>query len=311
MIAISALIVHNMLVLVSTKQYLSIKYTLRRIEYGEMAAVAFGRTGLYVTNIILSVTHLGYIWVYVIFIAKHLHEFTSYPYPVVAAWVIPVAALVAFIPSLKRLAPVAILSNLMLVFSSVVVFVYIFRHFLRPTPASPYCTLSSNDAQGVECLRSPFPVPYTSISALPLFFGNCLYSFEAMGLVLPMENAVKTPSLFPRVIILGMLLVTILFVLLGSFGYVVFGAALQGPVSLYLPINLKLYSTVKVFLCVTLLQSIAMQFFPVRVMFENLTQPWRSCNTHTSHGLYCQLDWIDWQHLFGVDSPSIVELVAC
>eukprot|EP00056_Hartaetosiga_gracilis_P021840 m.26767 g.26767 ORF g.26767 m.26767 type:complete len:490 (+) comp9294_c0_seq4:468-1937(+) len=283
MVVIAGIVVHCMLVLVKTKQYLSAMFHIDHISYGDMSALAFGRVGMYLTNIALLVTQFGYICVYVVFIARHLQELSPiFSFRIYALFVIPFAVCLGFIESFKRIAPASMLANTLLLFCSSVVIEYIFEHIGQTVPASPGCTFepgipaipSSATSIPGTCMRAPEPVPYTSISAIPIFFGNCVYAFEAMGLVLPMENSIKDPTRFRFVVGLGMAIVVFLYLLLASSGYVVFGAALEGPVSLYLPNDNKLYVAVKALLCVTLLQSVAMQFFPARQMIEKVTDIW-------------------------------------
>lgn len=78
----------------------------------------------------------------------------------------------------------------------------------------------------------------TSLHQLPLFFGTAIYLFEGIGLVLPLKNAMRKPSNFSKrlgVLNVGMVFLTIMFIIFGVTGYWQFGEDVKSSLALNLP----------------------------------------------------------------------------
>ena len=79
----------------------------------------------------------------------------------------------------------------------------------------------------------------TSRGGLPLYFSNAIYAFEGIGVVLPLENQMEEPSKMGGkfgVINIAMGTVTILYMMMGFFGYwQYFDTEIKGSITLNLP----------------------------------------------------------------------------
>jgi proton-coupled amino acid transporter len=67
-----------------------------------------------------------------------------------------------------------------------------------------------------------------------LFFGNALFSYEAIGIVLPLENKMTNPHHAQRVIYFGMTIVTFMYSSFGLLGYLTFGNSILASITLNL-----------------------------------------------------------------------------
>lgn len=75
---------------------------------------------------------------------------------------------------------------------------------------------------------------------LPLYFGTAIYAFEGIGVVLPLENNMKTPQDFggaTGVLNTGMVIVACLYTAVGFFGYLKYGNNVQASITLSLDAN--------------------------------------------------------------------------
>lgn len=75
-------------------------------------------------------------------------------------------------------------------------------------------------------------------STLPLFFSTVIFAMEGIGAVMPVENEMAQPQHFlgcPGVLNTAMFTVIALYATIGFFGYVKYGDAVAGSVTLNLP----------------------------------------------------------------------------
>lgn len=175
----------------------------------------------HVVNTFLLIYQLGTCCVYVVFIAKNIKE-------VLDIWIgetdIRLYMLMFFIPlllinwvrNLKLLAPFSTIANII----TVVSFGAIIYELIDTGP----------NFEGKE--------PVANVEDLPLFFGTVLFALEAIGIIMPLENEMKTPESFGGkcgVLNIGMITIIILYVFMGFLGYLTYGSAVADSITLNLP----------------------------------------------------------------------------
>ena len=83
-----------------------------------------------------------------------------------------------------------------------------------------------------------FILPFRS--QYPLYFGTAIYAFEGIGVVLPLENQMRTPRDmrgWNGVLNTSMTIVTCLYIAVGFFGYLKYGEDVKGSITLNLPVE--------------------------------------------------------------------------
>uniref|UniRef100_H0VC20 Solute carrier family 36 member 2 n=2 Tax=Cavia porcellus TaxID=10141 RepID=H0VC20_CAVPO len=214
--------------------------------------------GRHIVGFFLIVTQLGFCSVYIVFLADNLKQVieavngtsnncssnqTVTPMPTMDSRLymltfLPFLALLVFIRNLRVLTIFSLLANLSMLVSLVIIAQYI--------------------AQGIP---DPSQLPLVaSWKTYPLFFGTAIFSFESIGVVLPLENKMKDARHFPAILSLGMSIVTTLYIAIGALGYLRFGDDIKASITLNLP-NCWLYQSVKLLYILGILCTYALQFY--------------------------------------------------
>ncbi|XP_030371837.1 proton-coupled amino acid transporter-like protein CG1139 [Scaptodrosophila lebanonensis] len=185
-----------------------------------------------VVNTFLLIYQLGTCCVYVVFVASNIKSIVDAVYETnvdvrlcMIIILLPLI-LINWVRNLKYLAPFSTLANAITMVSFGIICYYIFREPL--------------DTDGKEALGRP--------QDFPLFFGTVLFALEAIGVILPLENEMKTPKRFGGscgVLNVSMILIVFLYVGMGLFGYLKYGGDVLGSITLNLPANDILAQCVK------------------------------------------------------------------
>ncbi|XP_076993560.1 proton-coupled amino acid transporter 3 isoform X3 [Tamandua tetradactyla] len=244
LLAIGTLTVHCMVILLNCGDHLSQRLQKTFVNYGE--AMMYGlescpntwlRThsvwGRYTVSFLLIITQLGFCSVYFMFMADNLQQIveeahvtssTCHPRKILVLTpildirlymltILPFLTLLVFIRNLRVLSVFSALANVTTLGSMILIFQYI--------------------AQGIPDPRNlPLVAGWKTFL---LFFGTTIFTFEGVGMVLSLKNQMKHPQKFSFVLYLGMSLVIILYICLGTLGYMKFGSGTQASITLNLP----------------------------------------------------------------------------
>lgn len=173
-------------------------------------------------NLFLVVDLYGCCCVYIGFVAYNLKQVVDFYIGVQYDTRIYMAALLPFllgmnlIRNLKYLAPFSMIANLFIGVGMGITFYYIFIDL------PPY----TDRPQIVE------------VTKFPMFFGTAIFALEGIGVVMSLENNMKTPTHFigcPSVLNIGMAFVVCLYASVGLFGYLRYGELTEPSITLNLP----------------------------------------------------------------------------
>ncbi|MBN3293727.1 S36A1 protein, partial [Polypterus senegalus] len=261
--------VHCMDILVKCSHHLSTKMRKPFMDYGdamqyglEVGPIPFLRRhsiwGRWIVDLFLIITQLGFCCVYFVFLTDNVKQVVqaangttttcNYNETVVLSptfdsrlymlCFLPFIILLVFIRNLKYLAPWSLAANVAMLISLIMIYQYIVRG-----------------------IHYPVTLPYeASFKTYPLFFGTAIFAFEGIGVVLPLENKMQKPRSFRTVLFLGMIIVTVLYISLGTIGYLRFGDSIGASITLNLP-NCWLYQVVKLLYSFGIFITYAVQFF--------------------------------------------------
>ena len=127
------------------------------------------------------------------------------------------AILLCWVPDLKSLAIVSLLSNILMALSLGITAYYIYSDY--------------QDLNDVEMIA-------TNMRKWPVFISITVFAMEAIGVILPLENNMKTPQHFigaTGVLNTAMFFVTILYTVMGIFGYLTYGSGTNSNITYGVP----------------------------------------------------------------------------
>lgn len=224
---------HCMHMLVKCAHELSRRLKIPSLDFSDVCYYSFetGPVGLRrysnlsrtIINIFLCITQIGFCCVYFVFVAVNLQEVVAHYYErfhiriYLFLMLIPMI-LLNMVKNLKYITPISLFAAILTVTGLTITFLYMFKDLPR-----------SDSVNG-----------FASWKTLPLYFGTAIYAFEGIGVVLPLENNMKTPQDFggwTGVLNTGMVIVACLYTSIGFFGYLKYGDKVTGSITLNLPPN--------------------------------------------------------------------------
>jgi len=226
-------------------------------EMGPQCLRGFAPYAPGMTNFFLIFYQMGICCVYVVFVGKNLKyvgdKYTSTPgslYIYMVLIFIPFVLIIC-IKNLKLLAPFSILANVITLITFGVVCYYIFQNLE---------SFSDRPAVG-------------AIADYPLYFGTTLFSLQAVGVVIALENNMATPKNFTQpfgVLNIGMVLVTVVYVGMGMMGYWKYGTIIESSITMNFPIEEFLAQVIIISYSIAIYISYGLQgYVPVQIMWTN------------------------------------------
>ncbi|KAG5873023.1 Proton-coupled amino acid transporter-like protein pathetic [Gonioctena quinquepunctata] len=216
---------------------------------GPRGARKFAGSARKIIMIGLFVTYFMICSCYSVLIAENFNYVANYymGYEVeiritIAILLIPLI-LLAYVPNLKSLAPVSMVANGFMAIGLGITMYYLVA-----------------DLPSV----SERELVTSSISTLPVSISIIIFAIEAIGVVMPLENNMKTPQHFIGlcgVLNQGMSGVTLAYVIVGFFGFLRYGEGVKGSVTLNLPIEDYAAQAVNVLIGAAVFCTFGLQFY--------------------------------------------------
>ncbi|KAI8450951.1 transmembrane amino acid transporter protein-domain-containing protein [Phakopsora pachyrhizi] len=224
--------------------------------FGEMGGILYGPWFRNTILFSLVISQLGFVAAYTIFIAQSLQAFilaVSQCKHLVPIFVLIFAQVLVYLPlamirNIQKLSWTALVADAFILIGLLYVFGYEF---------------SSIATKGAAQIKLFNP------ESFPLMIGTAVFTFEGIGLVIPITESMKEPQKFPRVLVGVMVGLTFLFAGAGAAGYVAYGANAQPVVLLNLPQSDKSVNAVQFLYSMAIMLSTPLQLFPAVRIMEN------------------------------------------
>ncbi|KXJ67981.1 hypothetical protein RP20_CCG006907 [Aedes albopictus] len=212
----------------------------------------------YIDYMLLVISYFS-VCVYLVFISTTLRDVINYELKIdwsVRIYILLTTCVVAFITQvreLKYLVPFSLLANSSIIVVFIITLYYIFKEPLA---------LSN---------RKLWP----ELSNLPSFFGTAVYAIEGIGIVLPVENKMKQPQHFLQtfgVANFAICFITIMYNIVGFFGYATYGEITKGSVTLNLPNEELLAKSTQILAAVAILLTLGLYYYvPMEILWKKIS----------------------------------------
>jgi solute carrier family 36 (proton-coupled amino acid transporter) len=226
-------------------------------SFGDIGGALYGK---YMRTLILSsivLSQVGFVSAYIVFTAENLQAFVlavSKCKEYIDIKFMVLMQLVVFLPlslirDIGKLGFTALIADVFIMLGLLYLYYYDIATIV--------------DQGGVSDIKAFNPSTWT------LFIGTAIFTFEGVGLIIPIQESMRQPSKFPGVLAIVMVIITTLFVSIGAFSYAAYGSHTQTVVILNLPQDDKFVNAVQFLYSLAILLSTPLQLFPAIRIMEN------------------------------------------
>lgn len=230
-------------------------------SYGEIGARVGGKKLRALILFSIAISQIGFVCAGIIFTAENLYAFAEAlspkgTTPITTNQLIILQCFVliplSFIRNISKLGPAALLADAFILFGLIYIYSYDIstiasRHGLHP------------DVQLFN------PKDFT------LTIGSAIFTFEGIGLILPIQASMKNPQNFNHLLLVVMFIITIVYTAVGALSYGTFGSATKTEIITNYPQSSKLVNAVQFLYSLAVLVGTPVQLFPpIRIMETKL-----------------------------------------
>ncbi|KAM0716566.1 hypothetical protein Q7P37_008011 [Cladosporium fusiforme] len=228
--------------------------------YGEIGEAIVGRRFRSLVLASITLSQLGFVCAGIIFTAENMYSFfqavlktRQLPIGINSFIILQLVLLVplALIRNISKLGPAALLAD---------VFILIGVAYIWQYDIKSLTTYGMNES---VVLFNP--------STFPLTIGSAIFTFEGIGLILPIQSSMKQPEHFSKLLYLIMFLITCVFTSIGALCYATFGEFTKIQIISNFPQDSKLVNAVQFLYSLAVLAGNPVQLFPaIRIIETSL-----------------------------------------
>lgn len=225
------------------------------VGFGDMGGLLYGPRMRQAILFSIIFSQLGFVAAYTVFIAENTQSFvlsvTECRTKISIGFLIFLQCLV-FLPlslvrRIAKLSSAALIADVFILAGIFYLFYYEISHLI-----------TDGMAKVVLFNRVDFP----------LLIGTAVFTFEGIGLVIPITDSMKEPQKFPRALTGVMIGVMLLFSSAGVLSYATFGSDVQTVVFSNLPRDSRFVQAIQVLYSLAILLSLPLQLFPALSILE-------------------------------------------
>jgi len=226
-------------------------------SFGDIGGILYGK---WMRTVILSsivISQIGFVAAYIVFTSENLQAFfqavtdCADPIPIP---ILILAQMVFFLPfsllrDISKLGFTALVADAFILIGLVYLYYYDIYTIAKQGGISDIINFNKN--------------------SWTLFIGTAIFTFEGIGLILPIQESMKNQKQFPAVLAVVMVIITTIFISMGALSYAAYGSATKTVVILNLPQDSKFVNAVQFLYSCAILLSTPLQIFPAIKITEN------------------------------------------
>jgi proton-coupled amino acid transporter len=219
-------------------------------SYGDMGRLIFGAYFQGLINFSLVLSQVGFASAYIVFVSENLQAF------ILAVTncrtIVPVshfifAQTLVFLPislyrNINNIQKMALVADLFIALG----LIYLYYYDIKTIALRP----------GFADFTNFNPASWT------LLIGTAIFTFEGVGLILPIQSGMRDPKQFPKVLAITTVIMGVIFISMGALSYAAYGSNTKTVVLLNMPQDDKLVNSVQFLYSLAILLSIPLQIFP-------------------------------------------------
>ncbi|CAO3690342.1 unnamed protein product [Rhizopus microsporus] len=248
---IAAITLYCFLLLVETRNKIP-------ASFGDIGGILFGNSMRMLVLVAITTSQIGFVCAYMVFVAQSIqamvqaitHCETTIPLQYLILGQVAIYVPLAMIRKIQKLSFTALIADAFILIG--LMYLYYYDTF----------TLALKGVGNVEWIINP--------SSFPMFIGTAVFTFEGVGLIIPITESMKNPKKFPKVLSWTMLFITALFISVGLLSYLAFGDQVQTVILLNLPVT-PAVNAIQGLYAIAICLSIPLQLFPaIRIVETGL-----------------------------------------
>ncbi|CAX43044.1 vacuolar amino acid transporter, putative [Candida dubliniensis CD36] len=266
------------------------KTILNLSSFGELGYKTYGKPLKYCILVSILLSQIGFVTTYILFTAENMIAFLSQyvstkgnsllllllgldsSSEVLPNWLnrgnLILIQCILLIPlvlirNLAKLSMVSLISSIFIIIGLLIIFWYSSINLINNGVGPNITNFNSN--------------------SWTMLIGVAVTSFEGIGLILPIQSSMTQPEKFPLVLSISMLIITSIFVAIGTIGYFSFGDKIKSIIILNLPQNQFAVQSILVLYSIAVFLSGPLQLFPAIKIGESLIFRHSKKNTRRHH----------------------------
>ncbi|KAG0379235.1 neutral amino acid transporter [Mortierella sp. AD032] len=227
-------------------------------SFQDIGLILFGKWARYAVLVSVFLSQVGFCCAYLIFVAENIdavvQTFTECTFHGIQEKYYIFVPLIVLIPlvlirKMEILSLPSMLANFFIIFGIVYLWYFSIHHMAVEGPGPNIKLFNQND--------------------FALLIGTIVFSFEGIGLVVPITESMAEPEKFPKVLAVTITIVALIFASVGALGYAAFGENIQTIVVLNLPITSGWTITVQILYSLAIILSVPLMLSPASRILED------------------------------------------
>lgn len=219
-------------------------------SFGDMGFHVYGRWMRNLINFSLVISQIGFSSAYIVFVSENLKAFilaVSNCRTSIDIKYLILMQMVIFLPlslyrNINHIQKLALTADIFILLGLVYLYYFDILTIVGQGGLSDVVAFNRND--------------------WTLFIGTAIFTFEGIGLIIPIQTGMKQPKKFPGVLAGVMVIITIIFVSMGALSYAAFGSKTKTVVILNMPQDNKFVNGVQFIYSLAILLSTPLQIYP-------------------------------------------------